>query len=277
MKSPGHKTCSVLMSVYRNDKPEWLEQALESILSQTLKSDDIVIVRDGVAGDGIESLLKKYEKHNYVRVIRLEKNGGLARALNAGLNKCKNELVARMDADDIMIDGRLKLQVAMFNRNTDLDILGGQIAEFDGSLKNVTGYRRVPTTESEIRQFARLRCPLNHPAVMFKKSVIMKLGGYNESIGRVEDYELWMRALNSGATLRNAPDILCYLRAGDYMLGRRKSWDGCKAQIRLRKHFLANKWISFTDCVFGVTAFLVMVVMPVPIVRLVYKKGLRDE
>jgi glycosyltransferase involved in cell wall biosynthesis len=276
MKSPKYKTCSVLMSVYKNDKPEWLEQAIKSILNQTLKSDDIVIMRDGKVDAEIEKVLKKYEKRKNVRVVRLRKNGGLAHALNAGLKRCRNKLVARMDADDIMVRRRLRLQVSAFNKRPELDILGGQIAEFDGSPENITGHRNVPQTQDDIKKFARLRCPFNHPSVMFKKSTIKKLGGYDETIGKVEDYELWMRALNNGAVMGNLAEVVCYLRAGDYMLGRRKSWQGCKAQIRLRWRFLRNKWISFADYARGSLAFLALAAMPAPAVRLVYNKGLRQ-
>ena len=264
------------MSVYKNDKPEWVEQAMESILSQTLKNDDVVIIRDGKVSDDIEKLLKKYEKRKDVRVVRLAQNRGLAHALNVGLKKCKNELVARMDADDVMAKNRLKVQLAAFNKNQDLDIFGGQVAEFEESLKNITGHRKVPTTADEIRKFAKLRNPCNHPSVMFKKSTISRLGGYDDSIGRVEDYELWMRALNSGARVENSPEILCYLRAGDYMVGRRKDWRTCSAQLQLRKKFLLNGWINIIDFTKASSAFIVIAVLPTPIVGLIYKKGLRS-
>ncbi|MCL2371537.1 glycosyltransferase [Candidatus Saccharibacteria bacterium] len=277
MELPKYKTCSVLMAVYHGDQAEWLEQAMQSILGQTTKSNDIVIVRDGLVSDDIEKVLKKHEKRAEVRVVRLAENGGLARALNAGLMKCKNELVARMDADDIMEKDRLKLQIQTFNDDSTLSILGGQVAEFDGDEDNITGYRRVPVAEEEIGRFAKLRCPLNHPSVMFRKSVINRLGGYDEKIGKVEDYELWMRALSDGYVIRNLPDTLCRLRAGDYMIGRRKSWQGCVAQIRLRRHFLVNRWIGLGDFMKTSLAFVVVAIIPTSAVRFVYQKGLRKS
>lgn len=271
MKSPKYKTCSVLMAVYHGDEVVWTKQAIDSILDQTVKSDDIVIVRDGLVGDGVEKLLKNYEKRKDVRVIRLKDNGGLAHALNIGLAKCKNELIARMDADDVMVRKRLELQIAEFCKRPNLDILGGQIDEFDGTLDNIVGHRATPLCSADIKKFARLRSPFNHVSVMYKREKILSLGGYSEDVGKIEDYELWQRVVAKDFDMANLPDVLCMVRADDGMIGRRRSIANLKDQIKCRRHFLRNKWISVGDFIVAFCICFGIFIMPKKLIKMAYR------
>ena len=101
---------SVLMSVYYKEKPEYLKQAIESIQAQTLQTDDFVLVCDGPLNDALDKVIatKQQEMGEKLNVVRLAKNGGLGNALNKGIKHCKNELVARMDSDDIAAAGRCR-------------------------------------------------------------------------------------------------------------------------------------------------------------------------
>lgn len=162
---------SVVMAVYEKDKPEWLRQSVESIINQTVQSDDIVIVCDGPVGAELKAVLREYEgRHDAVRVVRLSVNVGAGEARNKGVGATRHELVAIMDADDISLPHRFDLQLKQFKKNPELTLVGGQISEFEGESDNILSYRKVPIEYEEIKRFARYRSPINHVTVMFKKS-----------------------------------------------------------------------------------------------------------
>ena len=165
---------SVLMSVYFKEAPEYLKQAIESIQAQTFQTDDFVLVCDGPLNDGLDAIIaeKQQEMGETLNVVRLAKNGGLGNALNEGIKHCKNELVARMDSDDISAADRCEKQVKLFKKNPELDITSGALLEFVTSPDQITGGRTIPCNNDEIIRYSRKRCPFNHPCVMFKKSAV---------------------------------------------------------------------------------------------------------
>lgn len=264
------------MSVYKNDCPEWFERAIESILNQTVKSDDIVIVVDGPVTSELNAVLHQYKDEKSISFVRLSVNQGLGNALNSGIKRVKNELIARMDADDIAVSDRFERQLAEFNKNPGLDILGGQIAEFVNSPEEITAYRKVPLTHSEIRQFARRRSPFNHPTVMYRKSTIEKLGYYDTSAIRIEDYDLWLRALSIGAVCANVDAILLYYRSTIDAMKRRKTFISLKNHIKARTRFYKKKYISLSDFLYGVTTQTMLFILPTGLANMAFKKVVRN-
>lgn len=261
---------SVIMAVYKNDKPEWFVEALESILNQTVKSDDIVIVRDGPVADDLEKVLKKYEIEPEVTIVRLEKNGGLGNALNEGLKIAKNELVARMDADDISMLDRIERQIDEFNVDDSLCVMGGQVAEFCDDPKNILSYRKVPTSHEEIVEFSRKRSPFNHPTVMYKKTVIRNAGGYRVDALLVEDYALWLELIAQGYKTRNLDSVLVNYRINRDGYVRKKNWTRTKNLINLHK-----KYSSWPDFLLPTIAQLFVFLAPVSLMNVFYRKVLR--
>ena len=160
---------SVLMSVYAKEKAEYLRQAMDSIWNQTIQTDDFVLVCDGPLNNELDAVIDEMEKAHpeTLHVVRLEKNGGLGNALNIGIKECKNELVARMDSDDISMLERCEKQLTMFIEHPDISICSGTVIEFIGTTENAIGKRTLPETDDEIKAFSRKRNPCNHPAVMF--------------------------------------------------------------------------------------------------------------
>ena len=272
--SPG--AVSVVMSVYKKDHPEWFEQAIDSLLNQTVPSSDIVIVADGPLTPKLNAILLQYRGEKSISIVRLPVNKGLGNALNVGIKRAKNELIARMDADDIAVPNRFELQIAEFNKNPKLDILGGQIAEFINSPEEITAYRKVPLTHSEIRQFARRRSPFNHPAVMYKKSTIEKLGYYDTSAIRIEDYDLWLRALSIGAVCANVDAILLYYRSTIDAMKRRKTFTSLNNHIKARTRFYKKKYISLSDFAYGVITQTILFVLPASLANVAFKKVVRN-
>ncbi|MBH1973002.1 glycosyltransferase [Candidatus Saccharibacteria bacterium] len=264
------------MAVYKNDRAEWFRQAVESLLSQTLRSEDIVIVVDGPLTPELNQVIRGYESDKTITVTRLKKNQGLGNALNVGIAKAKHELIARMDADDIAVSNRFELQAAEFEKKPNLDILGGQIAEFVGSPDNIVAYRNVPVLHADIKQFSRRRSPFNHPTVMYKKLTIQSLGGYDVTATRIEDYDLWLRALSADVRTANLDTVLLKYRSTVDAMKRRKTIASLKSHIKARARFFREKHISFFDFCYGVVTQTVLFVLPSSVADLVFKKTVRS-
>lgn len=161
---------TVLMSVYYKEKPEYLQLALESVINQTVKPNEIVLVEDGKLTEELQAVITKYQQ-NYPDIFKtyaLQQNQGLGKALNFGMKKCSNELIARMDTDDIAELNRFELQIKEFKQDKELMLCGGQIAEFADNPTEITSYRSVPLKHNAILNFAKKRNPFNHMTVMLK-------------------------------------------------------------------------------------------------------------
>lgn len=266
---------SVIMAVYAKDKPEWLALAFDSLLTQMIISNDIVVIIDGPIGSELEAVLAAYNKHAFITLVRLEKNQGLGNALNVGIKHAKNELIGRMDADDIAVPNRFELQLAAFEKNPELGILGGQIAEFIDNPEEIVAYRKVPTDNAAIKAFSRRRSPFNHPTVMYKKSVIEKLGGYDVSAIRIEDYDLWLRAIHSDVEVGNLDEVLLNYRSNEDAMKRRKTFGSLKNHIRARFRFHSMKYISTGDLAYGVTSQLILFIIPTTLADKIFKQLVR--
>lgn len=267
---------SVVMAIYKKDRPEWFQQALQSLQNQTVISDDIVIVADGPLTPQLDAVLRQYEDEKSISLIRLRKNKGLGNALNIGIEQTKNELIARMDSDDIAVLNRFELQMTEFDKNPKLDILGGQIAEFINNPDEIVAHRKVPTTHAEIKKFARRRSPFNHPTIMYRKSTIQKLGCYDVSAIRVEDYDLWLRALSQGAVCANLDSVLLNYRSTIDAMRRRKTLTSLRNHIKARTRFYTRGYISLTDLLYGVMTQTVLFVMPTKLANAVFNKVVRN-
>lgn len=234
MSEIKYKKYSVLMSVYHKEKPEYLRQSIESIQAQTLPTDDFVLVCDGPLNAGLDSVIykKQQEMGDILNVVRLEKNGGLGNALNEGIKHCKNELVARMDSDDIAYPDRCEKQIAVFNTYSEVSVCSGVVEEFNTTPEIVDAKRVPPETNAEIIEFAKKRDPFNHPCVMYKKSAVEAVGSYQDFY-LLEDYYLWLRMLMAGYKGYNIQKPLLHMRAGSDMYLRRAGWKYAKTQKRL--------------------------------------------
>lgn len=236
---------SVLMSVYSKDKAEYLRTAMQSMWDQTERTDDFILVCDGPLTREINSVIREMEDRypDDLHTVRLEKNGGLGNALNEGIRHCKNELIARMDADDISRLERCEKQVRVFIRHPEISICSGIVEEFAESPDTVEARRVVPETDREIRAFAKKRNPFNHPCVMYRKSSVEAAGGYRDEY-LLEDYALWIRMLHLNCIGYNIQEPLLWMRAGAEMYKRRSGWKYAKSQKAL---FRSMKEIGLID------------------------------
>ena len=249
-----YREYSVLMSVYHKEKPEYLKQSIESIQAQTLSTNDFVLVCDGPLNEQLDSVIatKRQEMGESLNVVRLAKNGGLGNALNEGIKHCKNELVARMDSDDIAYPDRCEKQIAVFNTHLEVSICSGIVEEFTTDPNTVDTKRVPPETNAEIVEFAKKRNPFNHPCVMYKKSAVEAVGSYQDFY-LLEDYYLWLRMLMAGYQGYNIQEPLLHMRAGSDMYKRRAGWKYAKTQARLFKFMkeqdFIGEWQYIKSCV----------------------------
>lgn len=269
---------SVLMSLYTKEQPAYLCQAIDSVLNQTVKPDEIVIVQDGPLTEELYAVVEEYVRAapELFHIVKSEKNIGLGLALNLGLKECHNELVARMDTDDIAKPDRCEKQLAVFAEEPELAIVGAYVDEFHDSPEKVVSTRAVPQTHEEIYQFAKKRSAFNHPAVMYRKSKVLEFGGYSD-LRRNQDVDLFGRMLFGGCKARNIGEALLWFRSNDDLAKRRKSWENSKSYIDTIKRFWKMGYASFTDYMIVATAQTVLFLMPVKLQHWVYKTFLRNK
>lgn len=272
------KFFSVLISAYKNDNANDFRKAVESVsIRQTLPPNEIVIVIDGPVPDELRETIKNLGSEiPYIRTQWLPENGGLGNAMNTGVNLCSNELIARMDADDISMADRFEKQVSYMISHPDIAVLGGQISEFVGEEDNIVGYRNVPLDPQECRKYYEDRDPLNHMTVMLRKSAVIDVGNY-QHWHLDEDTYLWGRILKKGYKIANLPDIIVNVRVGDAMYGRRGGWKYFKSDTGILKWKLDNGMTSKSRFLYNyLVRFTVQVLMPNSVRAWFFKKMLRN-
>jgi len=272
------KKYSVLMSVYQKEKPTYLKISIKSMLNQTLPPNEIVIVKDGPIPKELNDVILEYKFNfpNIINCITLKENVGLGLALNEGLKKCKNEIIARMDTDDISVPQRCELQFKEFLRDNELDIVGSSIDEFYEDPQKIVSSRVVPLTHIEIVKSSRRKNPFNHPTVMYRKSVVLKNGGYN-NYRRNQDLDLFVRMLNNDSKAKNIKQSLVLFRANRDNLKRRKSWEKCSSYVRMIYHFWKKGYSSTTDLLFVTASQFFIFVSPTWLLEWVSNNYLRES
>lgn len=237
---------SVLMSVYKKENASYLLEAVNSMLNQSVKPSEIVLVEDGPLTDELYTAidLLVHENAHIFKIVKNEKNLGLGLALAKGLKECSYELVARMDTDDIARSNRISKQLLEFENDDALSLCGGNIREFAESVENTVGLRVVPVEDREIKKYIKNRCPFNHMTVMFKKSDVLKAGNYQHLLYN-EDYLLWINMLKVGCKFKNIPEVLVDVRVDtDFYADRRGGNQYFKSEKAIQDILLENKLIN---------------------------------
>lgn len=256
---------SVVTSVYKNDKPEFVRVALDSmVVNQSVKPTEIVLVQDGPVLDGLSLLLSEYESKypEVMHIIRLEINGGLGNALRLGVEIARYDIIARMDSDDICLPDRFEKQLSYMDTYPECDIVGGQITEFIDTPDNIVGKREVPCDNEAIYHYMRSRCALNHPTVMFKKESVLKAGNYIDWFWN-EDYYMWIRMMENGCVFANLPDVLVNMRSGLDQYARRGGKKYFDSEIGIKKLMLEKGMITRKEYVINyVERFIIQLMLP---------------
>lgn len=267
---------SVLMSVYKNEQVEFFKQSVDSVLNQSVVPEEIVLIRDGEVPENLQNAIDEYLKTypTLFTYIPLEKNQGLGNALRIGAEKARNELIARMDTDDICVPDRFEKQIRFMEENPQVDIVGGNIAEFMETPEKIIDYRVVPSTHSEIVGFIKKRCPFNHMTVAFRKSSVLKAGNY-QTFYLFEDWYLWLRMYLQGCKFANLEDTLVHARVSE-MASRRGGLKYYKSCKKLLKFMREKKIIGLGGYVkASIIRFCGYVLIPNKLRAWCYKKFLR--
>ena len=275
------KNCSfsVAMSVYYKDNAVFFDRALQSITErQTIKPTEIVLVCDGPLNKQLDAVIDKYRKQYPIfKILRFKDNRGLGNALKLAIENTSNEIVARMDSDDISVPDRFEQQLKFFSNHSEVDIVGGNITEFIGDETNIVGKRIVPTKDSEIKEYMKTRCAFNHVSVMYKKSAVQSAGGYLDWFWN-EDYYLWIRMQLNNAVFANTGTVLVNVRVGEEMYQRRGGKKYFQSEYGLQKLMLDNKMISFPIFIGNVgKRVIIQRLLPNRIRGWVFRKFARDN
>lgn len=270
---------SVLMSLYFKEDPNFLVSSLKSIwVDQTYKPNEIILVLDGPIGRELQECLIYWKNQidDSLKIIPLEQNIGLGKALNIGLNHCTNDWVFRMDTDDICKPDRFEKQVQYIQANPEVVLFSGQVLEFNEDPSDAVILKLVPNQHDEIIKFAQKRSPFNHMAVAYKKSIIDEVGGYQHHLF-MEDYNLWLRVIGAGYRVGNHPDVLLFARVGNGMHARRKGFE----YIRSEKQLLnLKKQLKLQNSIHANMLFLVRSLfrlMPSSLLGKIYNTFLRKK
>jgi len=262
---------SVLIAVYCQERPERLKVALESIWEkQTLKPSEIVLVKDGPLTEELDQIIAQFKKSAPVKIIALDKNHGLGYALSHGLTHCTNDLVARMDSDDLSKPDRFEKQISYMHQHPELDILGTNIEEFDHLPENIRSHRRLPTSGSSLKIFSKWRSPFNHMTVVFKKEAVSKAGSY-QPFHVYEDYYLWVRMILNGAKMANIPEYLVTARLDNSQLARRHGNYIFKQEMKLQKEMLRLHFLSRWEYTRNLFLRAYPRLLPFWVLKLIYK------
>jgi glycosyltransferase involved in cell wall biosynthesis len=235
-RSCVHEPFSLLIPVYDGDRADHLRRAFRSAVDdQTVRPDQVVIVRDGPVHDELSRCLDELCAASPVPVtfVPLPRNGGLGPALDQGLQASRFDVVARMDADDVSMPHRFEVQLPLI---ADADIVGAGLLEFSGDTGHIVGRRVPPTDPARIRRYARMHDPFNHPTVVYRRRAVLAAGGYGD-LPLMEDYALFARMLAGGARPVNVAEPLVYYRVGATAFKRRGGAGLLRSELRLQREF----------------------------------------
>ena len=227
-----------LFSVYNGDLPTPLFQSLWSILKGQTESLDLSVgVIEGELSDQLERVVAHFADVQWVRIPKVASalNFGLPECLNKGLEVIgPNNIVLKIDTDDIYDRNRVAVTKRHFLEDDDLVLFGGQVLEWDEEFLRPIGLRRVPLEHDKVYQYGKRRNPFNGPSVAFRSGPIMGLGGFKH-VGANEDYVLWSAVLQAGNKSKNSSDVLVHMRGGSTLVHRRSNQRTRKGELEALK------------------------------------------
>lgn len=211
MKVDKQQLVSVIMSAY-NEKEIWLRESIESILNQSYKNLEFIIILDNPNNKKLDLVIKDYcKKDKRIRYFKNEKNIGLVKSLNTALSYVKGDFIARMDADDISMPDRIEKQVNYLNAHPDIDFMGARCINIDEEGTELYRDATIPEDMKLIKSCLLNVDFINHPTWFFRKKCSDKNNGYRE-ITCAEDYDFLLRLITNGFKLANTNEFLVRYR-----------------------------------------------------------------
>ena len=242
--------------------------------------DEFILVKDGPLGDELENIIDDFIKEcpTLFTIIQNKKNLGLGPALRKGVEKSRNELIARMDSDDYSCPDRCERQLKVFEGDYSLGMVGSYEAEFIGEINNIVSIHKKPEKSSEIFKYMRRRCAVLHPTVMYKKSEVIKSGNYQETsvYPLYEDYDLFSRMIfDKKVKCYNIQDTIYYIRTSEDFYERRGGLAYARTALRFKWHLFKRKNISLMDFIISGFGQFLVCILPNKLRKLFYLKVLR--
>lgn len=266
---------SVLMSVYHKVRPEEMELSVDSIVNQTVRPDEFIIVWDGPVGEELKAVAEKYASRNpgMFTFIALPENHGLAYALNEGIRTSRNELIARMDADDISLPERCELQLREFEKNPNLALVGAITRRFTHTPEDAADLvQKRPVTMEEIRKNLRRNNPFAHPLVMYRKSAVLACGGYDDKLIRRQDYDLFSKMIYQGYECMNLDKVLLLFREDENFMQRNRNRESSNMRIEVQKRIFRRKQCSAGDFLYIWFMIRTAQILPLNVYNYVFTK-----
>jgi glycosyltransferase involved in cell wall biosynthesis len=230
------------MTVYNGE--QYIQESIDSILNQTYTNWELLIVDDASTDRTVERI--ESNEDSRIRLLKNERNLGQDYSLNIGLESAKGVYVARLDADDISRPTRLEESILRFNRNPNLGLLGTGAEEIDSSGNSLCRTIRPADDGPLLKWLLLFRNPFLHSSVMFRKEIVIRLGGYDLESKVAEDYELWSRiSWNHDETNLKTPLIL--LRRHEQQLTRTRSETQIATARRISRRNIKNLVPTLTD------------------------------
>ena len=267
---------SVLMSVYRSEKPIFLDRAMHSVWSdQTHRPDEIVLVEDGPLTESLYNVIAAWKRKlgNRLIVLSNRENMGLTKSLNKGLKAVSGKYVARMDSDDISLPRRFEMQLAYMESHPEVAVLGGALQEFNVA-NDCLNIRHYPPRNSDVLKQIYKASPCAHPAVMMRRDIFDNGLTYDERYRTSQDVALWYDVLCAGYEINNLSETLVKFRMdGDVFKRRSRSYAANEFKIYIRGIHRLYGLLTWRY-VYPVVRLLFRL-MPVRVIQWIYGSGMR--
>jgi glycosyltransferase involved in cell wall biosynthesis len=246
---------SVLMATYAGETPDNLRLALASIFTQTLPPDECVVVIDGPIPGAQERIIERFAEQpgrTELVVVRQPERRGLAASLNAGLARCRGELIARHDSDDIALPERLELQTRLLQETPELGLVCAWCLEFPDDPERPTYIKKAPEGHQELVRRLKLRNTICHSSIVVRRSALEQVGGYRDCFdadlrGELTDYDLYVRLIMAGIRFHCIQRPLVRFRMGRQQWGRRGGLRYAWCDMRFRRDCRRRGFLSLPE------------------------------
>jgi glycosyltransferase involved in cell wall biosynthesis len=258
---------SVVMATF-NEPPDFIIQAVQSILNQSLNNFELLLIDDSTNIDSIAAIDALVKSDPRIQLIRGQERFGFVKGLNIGLRQARGKYIARMDGDDISLPKRFELQVAFLENNPDIAVVGGSMDIINKEGK-ITSHRNYATSFPKVMLFTLIRNPLAHPTVMFRREVVEKGFYYDETFLNAEDLELWLRLINNGYKISNISDTLLSYRVVGNLAHKRMGRNFVYNYKARKKNF---SWRMPLWSIASIIISKIYTILPRKVTNIVYKK-----
>lgn len=255
---------AVIIPIHKSINVNHLREACESILNQSFPPSEIIFVKDGNLTSELSDYLHflEFNQDNIViKIVSNQKNLGPGLSRNLGVENSTCELIAFMDADDVSYHNRFEIQSNIFI-NSDFDIVGGQIDEYDEILSNLINKRKVPTSNNEIRNVIKFSNPINNVTVMMKKSTFHHLNGF-PALYFGEDYVLWLKAIDNNFKICNLEETLVKVRTGNNFVEKRIGYQNLINNFKLFNYLKNTNSMGIFFSLYRL--FKILLIFPLPL------------